>query len=243
MQICLLKFCLTNMKTNIYLSISPVQIMKFRFLLAVFFLFLVSGCGRKIEPTTPTVLKDDNWLDSYQVFYRDPLLIVRGKIKQKYLASFTLSKVGIQISSNGKNFLDYKESSVSKKAIKDGFEITYLPFLVKNSFFQAVFLDNKIDYFSGWKRAVASDKVPPQPKASSLRIHFKVDGTSTLSAYFANRKNYTVLVYGDQSIYPIYQIEEDQLVFLLPDKLQSLKLFYADEFGNESEALDISNKL
>ena len=191
----------------------------------------------------PVTKDDDSWLDSYQVFYRDPLLIIRGKVKQKYLERFTLSRVKIQMSTDGKNFLDYKESNVSKKTVKDSFEITYLPFLVENSFFQAVFLDKKTDYFSGWKRAIVSDKVPPQPNASSLRILFKTDGTSTLSAYFANRKNYTVLIYGDQSLYPIYKKADDKLVFLLPEKLKKLKIFYMDEFGNESEALDISNKL
>ena len=82
--------------------------------------------------------------------------------------------------------------------------------------------------------------MPPKPNASSLRIIFNINAKS---AYFANRKNYKVLVYGDQSIYPIHQIIEDKLIFLLPDKLKTLKLFYLDEFGNESEALDISNKL
>ena len=232
--------------------------MKLNFLLAAFFLFLILGCGRKTELVPPTVPNDtvdstvtavskddnnDNWLDSYQVFYRDPLLVIRGKIKQKHLEKFTLSRMKIQMSTDGKNFLDYRESNVSKKVVKDSFEITYLPFLVENTFFQATFSINKTEYFSGWKRAVVSDKVPPQPNASSLRIHFKIDGTSTLSAYFTNRKNYTVLVYGNQSLYPIYHTEDDRLVFLLPNELKSLKLFFVDKFGNESEALDISNKL
>ena len=222
--------------------------MKIHFLLSTlylfFSLFFILGCGRKtaLEPVD-TYKDDDNWLDSYQIFYRDPLLVVRGKIKQQHIEVFALSKLRIQISSDGENFLDYEESSVSKKATKDSFEITYLPFLVENSFFQAVFLDHKTDYFSGWKRAIVSDIVPPKPNASSLRIIFNINGISTLSAYFANRKNYKVLVYGDQSIYPIHQIAEDKLTFSLPDKLKTLKLFYLDEFGNESEALDISAKL
>ena len=81
-------------------------------------------------------------------------------------------------------------------------------------------------------------------KDTPLTRQFEIkDFGRTLSAYFANRKNYKVLVYGDQSIYPIHQIAEDKLTFSLPDKLKTLKLFYLDEFGNESEALDISNKL
>ena len=128
--------------------------MKIHFLLPIlylfFSLFLISGCGRKTV-LEPIDTDNDNWLDSYQIFYRDPLLVVRGKIKQKHIERFALSKVRIQMSTDGENFLDYKESSVSKKATKDSFEITYLPFLVENSFFQAVFLDHKTDYFSGWK--------------------------------------------------------------------------------------------
>ena len=233
--------------SNLISKISTrAKTMKIHFLLPIlylfFSLFLISGCGRKTV-LEPIDTDNDNWLDSYQIFYRDPLLVVRGKIKQKHIERFALSKVRIQMSTDGENFLDYKESSVSKKATKDSFEITYLPFLVENSFFQAVFLDHKTDYFSGWKRAIVSDIVPPKPNASSLRIIFNINGISTLSAYFANRKNYKVLVYGDQSIYPIHQIAEDKLTFSLPDKLKTLKLFYLDEFGNESEALDISNKL
>ena len=68
---------------------------------------------------------------------------------------------------------------------------------------------------------------------------FNING-ATLQPILQTKK--LLLVYGDQSIYPIHQIAE-KLTFSLPDKLKTLKLFYLDEFGNESEALDISNKL
>ena len=61
-------------------------------------------------------------------------------------------------------------SNVSKKTVRIVLKSLTFMFLVENSFFQAVFLDKKTDYFSGWKRAIVSDKVPPQP--NSLRILF-----------------------------------------------------------------------
>ena len=78
-------------------------------------------------------------------------------------------------------------------------------------------------------------------KVSSVYVDYSNRARPTLTVLFTNLANYTIRIYEKNKILPLGNFQDNFQDYPLPLDLNSMLIYYSDGYGNESQALDISN--
>ena len=219
----------------------PIRIKLQKLLLLILIPVLVASliaCGNKRAPTPFVAESKKNWLLSYNVFYRNDLLILQARIIDSLVKKFEFSKMQINYIQDGNNLQQYKNQSIYKKQVANEIEIALFPF-VEQRFFQLVYSD-KEKFFSNWLKPVLSSAIPT-PQFTNVYVDYDLRNKLLLTLNFQNLQNYHFNLYGKEKIFPLVSFSEDLAEHPLELDVTGLLVRFFDNYGNESKAVDISN--
>lgn len=202
--------------------------MKIVKILLVILLFI--GCGKRL-PITDSQVYEQSWLIDYRIFYRTSSLIIQAKINSEVITDFNFDNLQIQITENGKKYIQISQSAFNtSKKTETSFEITLKQQFIKN-YFQLILLQEKEKYYSQWKKAVKLGFVPkPITK-------FGITEKGETILVFANRNQYGVRFYDNLKLLPVAEFNNNSQITGLA--FDSLMIRYYDKYGNESDMLII----
>lgn len=219
---------------------------KLVFFLFLFSLFLFSSCGNK-KSLTPTTAngKQATTITSrflkYKVFYRQNILVFQAEVVDSSNDPFSFENLSIQFYYNN-NIQEYQKEIIEQKKINTEIEITIFP-LFEQRFFQLTYKEpNGLKNYSIWKKPILKETIL-EPKFLRVKVDYSRVGIPfpLLTLLFENLGDYNVILYEKNKIFPLLQFTSDIENEKLALGINSLLVRYADGYGNESKAVDISN--
>ena len=204
---------------------------------------IISSCGNKVTLNPreqPKSIAKNKFL-IYKSFYRDNLLVLQAKIIDDTSESFSFENLTIRYIHNNVT-RKYEKEVIEKKKIGSEIEIILFPFYGQRFFQLAYSYQNGIETTTTWKKPIAPNFIPT-PKINFVNVDYSSHKIPFpyLTIYFENLNNYSVLFYEKGRIFPLLVFKENLKKKKLNLNVRGGLIRYADSYGNESIAVDITN--
>ena len=210
---------------------------KFKQFLLIFCLcFLTTAnCGKRITPKK-IAPNETSWLATYQVFYREEMLVIQAKWQENIPTNFDLANLKIMTTKDGITYQQYKGTKTSKKTHQKSLEILLKP-TEKNLFWQLIFINQNKKLATPWRKAIIQATIPkPIIEATVDKAKQEIQ----LTIYLKNKNDFKVRLYTATQLLPLAEFNNNPIRYSVDSLTKPLWLRYYDKYGNESSAVKIS---